>query len=176
MDAAEHEASAALHQASTTTPHTQAARGSPTLDPGLRSAVPAPRQQRPTVSSPATPSDAGLMTPQGKSANWAKLTQVELRTLLQCFGLPTDGNKATLVSRLALHTGSGAVSDPSSDGGTPEQHTPVSRRKQTPVRDAEDRAPRAHRPQIVSFDIETTIPRYRGDGHQYVHSCQRLIS
>lgn len=144
MDAVEHEA--ALQQAAGS-PHTPVAA---------------------RVASP-TPS----FTPHSstKPPNWAKLTQVELRTLLQCFGLPTVGNKAALVSRLASHTGSGAAGSDAggrSDGATPERHTPVSRRKARPAREGEDATHRAHRPQIASFDIETTIPRFGGDGCQYV--------
>eukprot|EP01043_Picozoa_sp_COSAG02_P007496 COSAG02_NODE_224_length_28285_cov_39.533066_25_plen_188_part_00 len=165
MDAVEHEA-AALQQQAGSLPHTPVAAqvASPTL----------PDSGRPPFDSPATPS-GGDFTPGSKPPNWAKLTQAELRTLLQCFGLPTDGNKAALVSRLASRTGSDAPGpDPGGrrDGGIPAQQTPMSRRKQRAAREAEDAAHRAHRPQIVSFDIETTIPRFSGDGCQYVPTAK----
>ena len=56
-------------------------------------------------------------TARSGSGNWAKLTMEELRTLLYCFGLPTDGGKATLVSRLAQRTVQGDAPIESCGGG-----------------------------------------------------------
>ena len=107
--------------------------------------------------------------------NWAKLTQVELRTLLRCFGLRTDGSKTALVRRLSLHTSSitGEHGEHTAWGATrPEDQTNSALQKKMKEREARDdreakaAAARAARPQIVSWDIETTIPRFHGDGYQ----------
>ena len=144
-----------------------------TLTGGSFSPVEPEPEPKPTVL-PETP------TPPTRKTNWAKLTVVELRTLLGCFGLPTDGNKAALVSRLGEHTG-GEIADggtpPRAAGGgggaegvttpprTAERKATAAAKKQ--AREAEEAAAwarRARRPQVCSFDIETTIPRFKGDG------------
>eukprot|EP01043_Picozoa_sp_COSAG02_P008859 COSAG02_NODE_291_length_25510_cov_9.433828_5_plen_209_part_00 len=109
------------------------------------------------------------------AVNWSKLTQVELRTLLRCFKLRTDGNKAALVRRLSLHTGAGTdEGEKQMSGGSLQADNQASRavqkkwtkREAREAREAEATAVRARRPQIVSWDIETTIPRFRDDGPQ----------
>lgn len=104
--------------------------------------------------------------------NWSKLTQVELRTLLRCFGIRTDGNKAALVSRLDLHTKSaaekgGEVNPEEQSRGDRQDVRVVQKKRETgeerKARESKEATARARRPQIVSWDIETTIPRFRGD-------------
>lgn len=109
------------------------------------------------------------------SVNWSKLTQVELRMLLRCFKLRTDGNKAALIRRLSLHTGSVVIADEEqlSEGSLQADNkaSSAAQKKRTEreareATEAQTTAARARRPQIVSWDIETTIPRFRGEGSQ----------
>ena len=117
------------------------------------------------------------VTQVSPALNWAKLTQVELRTLLRCFGLRTDGSKTALVRRLSLHTSSamGEDGEQTARGATrPEDQAKSAMQKKMKDckaardgREAEAAAGRARRrPQIVSWDIETTIPRFHGDSYQ----------
>ena len=148
---------------------------------------PEPEPQVAPVVAPVVAPEPATPTPTPRGAtNWAKLTQVELRTLLRCFGLSAEGNKAALVDRLSTHThtdSGGAGASPNKSPGTPERQdgspmraaettatTAAARRKkereQREAQEAEAAARRSRRPQIVSFDIETTIPRFSGDGCQ----------
>lgn len=113
--------------------------------------------------------------------NWSKLTRVELRTLLCCFGLDTDGSKADLVRRLSLHTDS-ATGGMKDETFQPERNvistlqTKVEKRLAREAREAREAAARAGRPQIVCWDIETTIPRFGGEGYQYATQAPNYLA
>ena len=130
--------------------------------------LPPPSSPPPLEQPAATASDGGSpSTP--RAPNWAKLTVRELRVLLGAFGLPADGSKGDLVERLAQHT-AGAAEEArraEADAPSPAAAKEAARAEKAAARAAAAAqrealaARRAQRPQIVSFDIETTIPRYR---------------
>ena len=89
-------------------------------------------------------------------SDWAKLSRQELQTLLRCFGLPTEGINADLVQRLAERTNTGSASTVDFNARFNASASPTVQR---PV----DQFQLCTRPELAVFDVETTIPRFKGE-------------
>mmetsp|Transcript_20126 Transcript_20126/g.41304 ORF Transcript_20126/g.41304 Transcript_20126/m.41304 type:complete len:172 (+) Transcript_20126:58-573(+) len=118
--------------------------------------------------------------------SWSKLSQGELRTLLHCFNLPTEGKKNDLVRRLAQRTQTAKLQVPESSETSEASRATTSRPTSSAPSQAstgvaaaassEDRrAWLDQRPELVVFDLETTIPRFKGDTYALLEFAAIIV-
>lgn len=98
--------------------------------------------------------------------DWAKLSTAELQTLLICFGLATEGRKDELVERLAARIREVVPTSGTCNGSTgcvSSSTPPPSFAPRTSSDTQLHSGQLLERPELAVFDIETTIPRFKGE-------------
>ena len=128
---------------------------------GLESSLVDLTESPPKVSKDSD--ESHLETPP--QTDWNKLSISELQTLLKCFRLSTEGCKDELVERLELRTVNIEATECTLIGNsedTPALSPPHFGISSTGVDNDQLMQQLSARPDFAIFDVETTIPRFKG--------------